>query len=803
MYVQQYRLAVVAVTLSLMARASDPVQTLRAHGLEHPVEVLKDRWGISHIYAKSEGDLFFAQGYTVASDRLFQLEMWRRQATGTVSEILGKEELKRDIGNRLFQFRGNLEQELNWYHPRGAGIIRSFVQGINAYIEETRRNPTLLTPEFRMLGIQPGEWTPAVVISRFNGLIGNLDQEMNTALAIRAIGVNQVKDLEYYQPSNPKLAMDPAIDASLLSKSIIELFDAYKTPLRFNSGQLSADYRNSSHGLAGQQISNAVDLSQRREDVGSNNWVVSGKLTASGFPMMVNDPHRVVEAPSLRYWVHLVAPGWNVIGGGEPALPGVSIGHNEFGAWGLTIFGNDTEDLYVYETNPSNPLQYKYKGGWETMNVVKEDIPVKGSAPASVDLKFTRHGPVVFEDRPHHKAYAVRAAWREIGSAPYLASLRMDQAHTWKEFVDACTYSRLPAENMVWADKQGNIGYQAVGIAPRRRNWSGLVPVPGDGRYEWDGFLDIRSLPHVLNPEKGFFNTSNNYLIPPNWFYKDALHYVWADPYRADSVAEFLGSGRMFTVSDMVQLQNNDLSIPARTIVPMLRELALSNELSDRARQRLMHWDCVLDKDSVAAGIYEMFQRRLQSNFRESLVPKAALSFIGIPPFSRIISSLQAPDGRFGVDPIAGRDQLLIKSLDQAVAELNKRLGSEMEAWKLGAYHHALVLHPMSGALKSELGDRFNVGGLARGGDSYTVSATGGADNQGSGGSFKIVVDTENWDNSIGLNTPGQSGDVNSPHYRDLYSLWARGRYFPVFYSRDKVESVVEKTVRLQPASEK
>lgn len=806
-----HSLGLAAVILAFAAisapAATDTSQTLRARGLAHPVEILRDHWGIAHIYAQSEADLFFAQGYNVASDRLFQLEIWRREATGTVSEILGKEELKRDIGNRLFQYRGDLTEELNWYHPRGAAIIGSFVQGINAYIEETRRNPALLTPEFRMLGITPGDWTPAVVVSRFNGLIGNLDQEMNTALAIRAIGIDKVKDLEHYQPANPDLAMDPAIDASLLSKSIIELFDAYKAPIRFNPGELVAAYRNNSTALArldrATEMPDAVDLSRRREDIGSNNWVVSGKLTASGFPLMMNDPHRTVTTPSLRYWVHLVAPGWNVIGGGEPALPGVSIGHNEFGAWGLTIFGNDTEDLYVYDTNPENALQYRYNSGWESMNIIRETIPVKGSSPVPVELKFTRHGPVVFEDTAHHKAYAVRAAWREPGSAPYLASLRIDQAHTWDEFVEACTYSRLPAENMVWADKAGNIGYQAVGIAPRRRNWSGLVPVPGDGRYEWDGFLDIRDLPHVLNPEKGFFNTSNNYLIPPGWSYKDALHYVWTDPYRADSVEEFLRSGRVFTVSDMVQLQNNDLSIPARTIVPMLKGVQFGKELPERARQRLKHWDYVLDKDSVEAGIYEMFQRHLLANARETFVPKAAQAFIGVPPLSRIIAWLQAPDGRFGSNPIAGRDLLLAKSLDEAVTELNKRFGSDMDAWKLGAYHHALLLHPLSAALKPELRAQFNVGDLPRGGDSYTITATGGVDNQNSGGSFKIVVDTENWDNSVGLNTPGQSGDINSPHYRDLYSLWARGIYFPIFYSRDKVESVTETTLRLEPASGK
>jgi len=778
-------------------------EKLTIAGLREPVEILKDHWGISHIYAKNEADLFFAQGYNVARDRLFQLELWRRQATGTVAEILGRRELKRDIGNRLFLYRSDLKEELNWYHPRGAAIIESFVDGINAYIAETKKHPELLTPEFKMLGMTPGKWTPAIVISRFNGLLGNIDQEMNFALAIRTIGADKLKDLEYFQPGDPDLKMDSAIDAALLSKDILELYHAFRTPIKFTPDELAAAYRDQISAVARLDESieapSAVDLSTRREDIGSNNWVVSGKLTASGFPLMMNDPHRAQQVPSLRYWVHLVAPGWNVIGGGEPALPGVSIGHNDFGAWGLTIFGTDSEDLYVYDTNPSNSLEYKYNGGWEAMTVIKESIPIKGESAQAVDLKYTRHGPVVYEDRARHKAYAVRAAWREVGGAPYLASLRMDQAHSWDEFLDACSYSRIPAENMVWADRTGNIGYQAVGIAPMRPNWSGLLPVPGDGRYEWDGYLPIKALPHVLNPEKGFFNTSNNYLIPPGWQFKEAVHYTWADAFRADSVEEFLRSGRMFSVSDMVQLQNNDLSIPARNLVPLLKDLTIANTAVSQARSRLLNWNDVLDKDSAAAGIYEMWQRRLMANVRELVVPKEARDFIGNIEMTKIIGWLQAPDGRFGSEPLAGRDAILIKSLDEAVASLTERIGPEQEKWKLGAYHHASIPHFISAGLKPELRGKFDVGDLPRGGDSYTVTATGGADNQTSGGSFKIIVDTEDWDSSVGLNNPGQSGDVNDPHYRDLYQLWARGRYFPIFYSRPKVGSVTEKIWQLEP----
>jgi penicillin amidase len=789
-----------AMLLPLAVDAAAPEDKLTVAGLSQPVEIFKDRWGISHIYAANEQDLFFAQGFNAARDRLFQLEMWRRQATGTLAEILGPKELKRDIANRLFTYRGDLNQELNWYHPHGGAIAEAFVRGVNAYIDQTAKDPALLSPEFKMLGISPGKWTPAIVISRFNGLRGNLDEEMNTALAVREIGAEAVKDLHYYQPADPDLRLDPAIDASLLSKDIIALYDIHRSELAFTPDELLPAYRRTG-GAVPERKSYAPameEMAERRADMGSNNWVVSGRLTQSGWPILAGDPHRIQEIPSLRYWVHLHAPGWNVIGAGEPAIPGVAHGHNDFGAFAFTIYGADTEDLYVYDTNPADADQYKYGNGWESMTVIRDTIPVKGEKPASVALKFTRHGPVIFEDKVHHKAYALRAAWLEQGGAPYLGTLRMDQAKNWQQFQEAVSKARMPALNFVWADRNRDIGYQAAVVAPRRMNFSGLVPVPGDGRYEWQGFLPIPDLPHAFNPEKGFYNTSNEYQVPPGYTHWEAIHRTWTDPYRGRAVAESLGSGRKFTVADMVQLQNSDLSIPARSIVPLLKDLQYGEPAVQRGAQRLLHWNYVLDRDSVEAGIYEMFQRRLIANF-QAMLPAVARAIVPNPPMVRMIALLNAPDGRFGPDPAAGRDGLLVKSLSEAVAELTRRFGPDMEKWTLGSYHHAKVFHHMTGALRPDLRARFDVGTLPRGGDAYTITATGGADNQNAGGSFKIVSDLEDWDNSVGLNNPGQSGNVDDPHYRDLFEYWGRGKYFPVFFSRPKVESVTEKKLTLSP----
>ena len=550
-----------------------------------------------------------------------------------------------------------------------------------------------------------------------------------------------------------------------------------------------------------------IDLERNDHDaIGSNNWVVHGTRTLSGYPIMANDPHRAQSAPSLRYWVHLVAPGWNVIGGGEPVLPGVSIGHNEHGAWGLTVFGQDNEDLYVYETNPANPNQYRHLGRWEEMTLVSDTIPVKGQADVDVELKYTRHGPVVFQDPDNNVAYAVAAAWLDYGSAPYLASLRMDQATTWEEFVEACNYSRIPSENMVWADRAGNIGYQAVGVSPIRPNHSGLVPVPGDGRYEWDGFLPIKALPSVLNPPKGYFGTANNYTlldVPGRYPHWEALHYTWGDQMRAARVEEVLANARHMTVVDNMQLMMDELSVAARNLVNLLRDLPGLDGRAEHARRLLLDWDGVLDKESVEAAIYVSWERELRTAVHRTVVPAAARDYIRAVNTKRLIDWLTAPDGRFGDDPLAGRDALLRETLDAALAGLGDRFGTpDMTTWKYGGerFKHALIRHPMSAAVNADLRRRLDVGPFPRGGYGGTVHNTGGGDNQTSGASFMIIADTANWDNSVGLNTPGQGGDPDSPHYRDLFEVWARDRYFPIFFSRAKIDSVTESTTVLRPA---
>ena len=774
------------------------IEIISVDGLTGTVEIVRDPWGVSHIYASSEDDLFFSQGFNAARDRLFQLEVWRRAATGTVSEVLGERALHQDIGARLLGFRGDLAGELNHYHPRGAQIVGAFVRGVNAYIDLVEAKPGLLPLEFRLLGIKPGKWTPEVVVSRHNGLFRNAGVEIKLAEWAARIGPERLTDLLSLEPGRLRLQVPEGLRLDLINDSILELYRASRAGF-VPRGEDIVDPEWMNTGDSGDSLGeSAMDLLERL-NLGSNNWVIGPAKTLTRSAIMANDPHRSQQIPSLRYFVHLVGDGWNVIGGGEPALPGVSIGHNDYGAWGLTIFSIDQEDLYVYETDPENPHRYRYRDGWEQMRELEEAIPVKGKEPRRVTLRFTRHGPVLFESVGDHRAYALRAAWLEPGTAPYLPSLRFDQARTWEEFRAASTFFLAPSENMVWADREGNIGWQATGIAPLRPNWSGLLPVPGDGRFEWDGFIPVSELPHRLNPPEGFLSTANQENLPPNYPFQLGLQ--WSEPFRQARIQEFLGSGRLFSMADMMALQQDDLSLPARWLVPLIENLESSDPAVRAGKGLLLSWDFRLRKGSAAAAIYMVWERKFTERVWELHLPAEIRESFDSRSLRKAIEWLLAPDAAFGPNPVEARDDLLLECLQSAVADLTKRFGPDPDSWRWGdeRLHHIRFEHVLSGAVQDSRRDVLDVGPIPRGGSSTTVNMTNSQDRQESGASFRVIVDLGDWDRSLATNAPGQSGDPDSPHYRDLAQAWADGEYFPLLYSREKIEAVAEAKSVLSP----
>ncbi|MEM9361322.1 MAG: penicillin acylase family protein [Bacteroidota bacterium] len=766
-------------------------------GLQESVEIVRDKWGINHIYAQNQHDLFFAQGYSAAADRLFQFEIWRRQATGTVAEILGENELKRDIGTRLFKFRGDMTTEMNHYHDDGVEIITAYTNGVNAYIEAILKTPEKLPIEFKLLGIKPQKWTPKVVISRHQGLLGNIGQELQIGRAVAKLGEEKIKDLYWFHPKEPNLKIDSCINADLLSDDILALYNAYRKPVEFKKEHIVPAYQNIT---AEETAISSYEPEYDSYSIGSNNWVISGNKMEDGNSYMANDPHRTTAVPSLRYMNHLVAPRWNVIGGGEPEIPGISIGHNEYGSWGLTVFRTDGEDLYVYELNPENPYQYKHKDEWVDMTQITETIKVKGQDDHTVQLYYTQHGPVTHIDAKNNVAYAVRCAWLEPGGSPYLASLRMDQAKTWEEFREACNYSHIPGENMIWADKDGNIGWQAVGIAPVRRNFSGLVPVPGDGRYEWDGYLPVVEKPNAYNPTEGFLATANQNVTPEDYGHWDAIGFSWSDPYRGDRVNEVLSADNKLTMEDMKALQTDYLSIPARVLVPMLENLVFTGK-TDAAKKRLAGWDYKLEAGSIPAAIYVAWEDQIKVMANEEFVPQEGKGIVASIQLVRIIEWLESPDEKFGVNPILGRNEFLSNAFNQAISGLEKKLGSDMESWQYGQEKskHTYMQHALSAVVPDSIKEKLDLGPAPRGGNAYTPGSTGSNLRQSSGASFRMIVNTGDWDAALGSNGPGQSGNPDSPFYDNLFEPWAKDEYFPVYYSREKIDSVAVSTTKLVP----
>ncbi len=754
--------------------------TIMVRGLSQPVEVVRDTWGIPHIYAQSTADLFFAQGFVVAQDRMWQLEMWRRNGEGRLAEVLGPDYVTRDKFARLLAYRGDWEEEFRRYHPEGKTIFTSFAAGINAAIQKAideRKVPV----EFEILGFQPQPvWTAKTVLTRMPGwtLSRNASSEVNRALDIKALGLGKVEELKPTTPRK-KLEIPPGLDLADIESSILDI------------ARGANDIRWS-----------------LKSALGSNNWVVSGAKSVTGGPLLANDPHREVVNPALRYVVHLVAPGWNALGATEPGLPGISIGHNEKLAWGFTILGMDQQDLYVEETDPANPNRYQYKGEWLDMKLEREIIFVKGgSAPLEYDVKITRHGPVLYENATRHRAFALRWVGAEPGGAGYLGSLNVMQTGDWKQFNDALPKAwYIPSHSLVYADTAGNIGYRGVALTPVRKGWDGLLPVPGkDGKYEWDGFVPYDKLPSSFNSPKGFYNSSNNDVVPkilPGYYMP--LGYEYGAPYRYDRVAEVLAAPRKFAVGDFEKLQQDTLSIPAREMVPLLRKLVTKDPDVRRAIDRLLAWNFDMDRESDAATIYEFWMLKLGPLAYAPRIPAGAPTTFRQYDVTRVVTWMKAPDAAYGSGARArteARDRMLLDALSQGLAEIRKRFGTDPAKWKWGDVHTTDFVHPL--ATTPETKRLFQIEPVRRGGDAYTVMAASGATESGSkqlsGASFMFVFDVKDWDRSTGLSVPGNSAQPGSPHYADMIPYWGEGKYFPLAYSRKSVDEHARSRLTLEP----
>nr|WP_315526637.1 penicillin acylase family protein [uncultured Achromobacter sp.] len=803
------------VVLAGCAAPGGKKDTIDMAGLSQPVEIVRDKHGVSHIYAQNQNDLFFAQGFSAARDRLWQLDLWRRQGEGKMAEQFGPRFIEQDRAARLFLFRGDMQAEFASYHPEGKAILTAFANGINAYVNWVKANPEQLPPEFKLTGTEPGYWSPETSLIRIYALTRNLNEEVKMAQQVASLGLNNVQGLSTFEPPLA-LQVPQGLDVRQIDKSVLANYTLARDGQKFVAADfprspLAEDQRAklASALSEGRLASLDTDFDPMATRYESNNWTIGGQHTASGKPILAGDPHRSITMPSLRYMVHLNAPGWNVIGAGEPALPGVSMGHNDRIAFGLTIFAfGDEEDLYVYDTNPANPGEYRYQGGWEKMRLVDESIPVRGATPAVRSLKFTRHGPVIHEDLVRHKAYALRAAYLEYpGTAAYLASLRLNQAQNWNEFVAGMEKHYTPSENMVYADVDGNIGWFGGSIAPirPRGDWSGMLPVPGNGDFEWRGILPGSALPRAFNPPEGYVATANEYNLPADFAYKEMSARTWAEPYRVQRIREVLADGKGLTVQQSQDLQYDNLSIPARTLMGYAKALNAADPALNDALGLLKDWDARMDTESRAASVYAFWLPEVVKRVTDLYVPANGRAAFGELSTRKTLEKLATPDAAFGPRPEQGRDALLLQALADGVQKLRTALGPDSTQWQWGKLHHIQFEHSLASLLPPDTAKAYGTPRYPVGGDNDTVhrgTFRKSDFRQISGSSYRQVIDVANWDNSRVQNVPGQSADPRSPHYQDLLKGWATGEYFPMAFSRAKVDSERADTLTLRPSGQ-
>ncbi len=737
-------------------------------GLEQKAEIVVDEWGVPHIYANTHYDAFFVQGFNAARDRLWQIDVWRRRGLGQLSEVFGAEYLDQDRATRLFLYRGDMYREWLAYGSDAKRIAEAFTSGINAYIDLTNESPELLPPEFELLKYRPARWNPSDVVRiRGHGLWGNIDREVQRALIACAA---DLETATYWWQLEPEwqTKVPEGLDPCIIPRDVLDTYFLAKAPVVFGNPSLAL---------------NKSIFNSKHRSIGSNNWVVAPSRTSTGRPILADDPHRTHAVPSLRYIAHLNAPGLNVIGAGEPALPGISIGHNDRIAFGLTIFPIDQEDLYVYEVKDR---RYRYGGDWESFKTISESVAVRGTADTKIELKYTRHGPVVYETGTH--AFVVRAAWLEPGMAPYFGSIEYMRASNWREFLAALNRWGAPAENQVFADVDGNIGYKPAGLFPRRPNWDGLLPVPGDGAFEWNGFHDMDVLPVEYNPQRGFTGTANSMNLPEDYpIEKYPMGFEWSDSWRYDRLWQVLDAQNDHSLEDSAALQRDYQSLMA---VAALRKIP--DDLSGPAVDILQQWDGVLTPDSSAGALFAIwFYRHLRPALELELLPDAPelVSPLGSKGVLRLMSEKRA-------------HHIIAASLVTAYAETKAILGDDPSLWRWGTLHEMRFQHPLIHLADAELAQQMRYPAYARGGGATTTNNTSFSASDllvRAGASYRQVIDVGNWDAATMTNAPGQSGDPRSPFYGNLLRGWAEEGAFPLLFSREKVLAHKAITIRLSP----
>jgi penicillin amidase len=798
-------------------------------GLVSNVIVYRDKNGIPNIYAENSHDLFLVQGYVHAQDRFWQMDFWRHIGSGRLSEMFPSE-VETDVFLRTLGWQNIAEQELNLMDQESLSYLKAYSEGVNAYLGSKKSSEIsleytilkLLNPDY-----SPEPWTPVNTLTWAKSMAwdlgGNMSDEINRAILLNTLPIEYVNEL--YPPySNSMPVIVPKIGdfTSTTGTSI------YLTDFKSISDKISNISKNIS------LLSNL--FGPTGNDIGSNNWVVSGSKTESGYPLLANDPHLGIQMPSIWYQVGLHCTPvsgscpFNVSGFSFAGVPGIIIGHNDRIAWGVTNVGPDVQDLFIEKINPSNPNQYEYKGEWVNMDLRQEKILIAGGDPVIITVRSTNHGPIISDtygplkesedngeksfstksgiDLPDN--FAISLSWTALEPVRLFDAIwGFNKAQNWDEFREAARNFVVPAQNLIYADIDGNIGYQMPGNIPIRLSGNGTIPVPGwTGEFDWIGYIPFEELPYVFNPSSGYIVTANNQVNP--WDYPYLITQDWDYGYRASRIIDLIESNLgNISIDDYKQIQGDNFETSASILVPILLDTDLNQSDLRTYLSLFESWDFQNNMDSSAAALYAVFWKDFLINtfgdeLPEGLMPEGSSRWFEIVKLMVFDSTSHWWDSKLTSNLIESKEDILKLSFAQAVSETISLLGNDESKWKWGNLHTATFKNQTLGnsgiALIESL---FNRGPYPTSGGSSIVNATGWDASQGfeviSLPSLRMIVDFSNFDSSLSVNTTGQSGHAFNSNYIDLVDKWRNIQYYPFLFSREGIINNSDLLLTLRP----
>lgn len=800
--------------------------TIQIDGLERPVEVLRDSMGIPHIYADSPRDLMLAQGYVHAQDRFWQMDFWRHISTGTLSEMFGDSSVETDSFLRTMGWGALAESQVGQEKPEIVALLDGYAAGVNAYL--ATQSPSDLSLEYSVLellnhGYEPAPWTSSDSLAWGKvmawDLGGNMQSEIYRSLALGVLPESRVEQLfpPYPGDRHPYIVGDDMSAAS---------------------GVETVNLSSSAIQIPLSSVANAIDALNRvtgggmDTDIGSNSWVLSGDHTDTGMPLLMNDPHLAAQMPSIWYQVGLHcktvsdACPFDVAGFSFAGVPGVVIGHNADIAWGFTNMGPDVQDLYIERINPANPDQYEFKGEWLDMDIRTETLTVAGGEDMELEIRTTIHGPIisdVFEaleefdntgiDLPDEYAIAMR--WTGLDDVPSIAGpiFGLNMSKNFNDFREAARLFQIPSQNMIYADVEGNIGYQTPGDIPIRSKGDGTYPVPGwTGEYEWTGFIPFDELPMMLNPQSGYIVTANNAVIDGSYPY--LLTEDWSYGYRARRVVDLVTSNFGIGIEDHGTIQFDAYDLNADNILPYLVDALgtdTTHEVDDveqDATNALLSWDRQNFAGSTGAAVWNATWRNLLEQTFQDDLPEDQWPWGGSQWFEVVYGLLENPTDPFwddtATEAVETRDDILVSSFYAGVDEVRGLLGSDVKRWTWGELHGMTFINQSLGESGiAFIEDRFNRGPFPASGSSSVVNAVGWDTVEGFDvtwlPSMRMIVDLQDLTRSRAIHTTGQSGHAYDTHYIDMVPLWLAGETVPMLWDRSDIEADVEATLILTP----